>query len=91
MRESERWQEGAVCVKRWTELHNLIASAAASTEAGRDNLPMSEIKGEKPKASFYQLAPAPCMMGAKETAITRYKNQTNSFYSHVKLLQQFLL
>lgn len=42
--------KGEQCVKRWTELHGVIASTAACTEAERDNLPVSEIKGEKAKS-----------------------------------------
>lgn len=49
-------------VKRWTELHRVMASAAACAEAERDNLPVSERKGEKPKVLFHWQCAAPCMM-----------------------------
>lgn len=45
--------KGELSVNRWRELHSVIASAAARTEAERDNLPVSEIKGEKPKGLFH--------------------------------------
>lgn len=49
-------------MRKWTELHSVMASAAACTEAERDNLPVSEIKGEKPRASFHWQCAASCMM-----------------------------
>ena len=55
---------GERSVKRWTELHRVTASAVACTEAQRDNLQMSEIKGEKPKALFHMWLAAPSMMDA---------------------------
>lgn len=45
----EYWEGKAEC-ERWTGLQSGIASDRAHTEAERDNLPVSEIKGEKPKA-----------------------------------------
>lgn len=60
MRESAG--KGEQSVKRWTESHSMIASAAAFTEAERDNLPVSEIKGEKPKALFHWQCAASRMM-----------------------------
>lgn len=50
-------------LKRWTELHSVMASAAAWAGAERDNLPVSEIKGEKPKALFHWQSAALYMMG----------------------------
>lgn len=49
-------------MKRWTELHSVIASTATCTEAERDNLLVTEIKGEKPKALFDWQCAAPCMV-----------------------------
>lgn len=52
-REKESTGKGELRVRRWTELQSVIASAAARTGAARDNLAVSEIKGEKPKALFH--------------------------------------
>lgn len=51
-------------MRRWTELHSVKASASAGTEAERDNLLVSEIKGEKPRSSFHWQRAASCMTDA---------------------------
>lgn len=60
--------ERAQGVKRWTELQSAMASAAARTGTERDNLPVSEIKGEKPKALFHLQRAASRMMDTSLSA-----------------------